>query len=143
MQTCKRIINLISLIQHTVIASITHNTHTQILLYNNYNHHNNYNQSINHHITQIHNTQLSSHLPTHFIHSRYSTFVETCFHHFFISIISSPITRHALCCISFYQVHVRLLILTHRLVSVAKAAVHSLFHLLIHRLPSVLDLLLL
>ena len=46
-----------------------------------------------------------------------------CFHHFFISIISIRFAPHALSCLSFCQVHVRLLVLTRRLVSVAKAAV--------------------
>ena len=92
--------------------------------------------SISHSITHSHSSisviPSTSFTPTLFIHSRYSTFVET-FHHFFISIISIQFAPHALSCLSFCQVHVRLLILTRRLVSVAKAAVPLL------SFPSLID----
>ena len=78
--------------------------------------------------------------PIYFIHSHtFHSFPlfyirgNNCFHHFFISIISIQFAPHALSCLSFCQVHVRLLILTRRLVSVAKAAVPLL------SFPSLID----
>ena len=93
--------------------------------------------------TQLH-IPIHPYLSSHLLHSLpHFSFIPVilhswkhCFHHFFISIISIQFAPHALSCLSFCQVHVRLLILTRRLVSVAKAAVPLLsFPLLIDHHP--------
>ena len=92
------------------------------------------------HFTQLH-IPIHPYLSSHLLHSLpHFSFIpvilhswKQCFHHFFISIISIQFAPHALSCLSFCQVHVRLLILTRRLVSVAKAAVPLL------SFPSLID----